>query len=229
MTTRAAKIGVAMVFLAASATAEGEDGGDEASIHVAWLDVGGVVDEIAEMAQAECRSVMRRAGRDVVWSQAVDGESGRRDEIRVILVDRVLVDPEEPRYILGATPPGPRTHPVAWIHLGSVQATIGIPPGLPTSYLTQRGRRALALALGRVVAHELVHVLAPGLEHGDGLMSWALTPDELTTGRLSLAHDHVEALERPPQGPPPAGVDLLASQALEALTDGSPTALMGSP
>ena len=35
--------------------------------------------------------------------------------------------------------------------------------------------RDLSLALGRVVAHELVHALAPSVPHGTGLMSASLS------------------------------------------------------
>ncbi|HYN02514.1 MAG TPA: hypothetical protein VE359_08720, partial [Vicinamibacteria bacterium] len=45
--------------------------------------------------------------------------------------------------------------------------------------LSPAASRALAIALGRVVAHELVHALAPSVPHGTGLMSATLTTRQL--------------------------------------------------
>jgi hypothetical protein len=46
--------------------------------------------------------------------------------------------------------------------------------------------RAFGIALGRVVAHELVHALAPSVPHGTGLMAEKLTCRQLTRPTLTF-------------------------------------------
>jgi hypothetical protein len=63
---------------------------------------------------------------------------------------------------------------------------MGLSPRGPTVTLEPASVRALGIALGRVVAHELVHALAPSVPHGAGLMSEKLTRRQLTAGRLPV-------------------------------------------
>jgi hypothetical protein len=95
---------------------------------------------------------------------------------------------------------------VVWIHVGSVRATLGFPPDFPTLDLPLKARRDLGVALGRVVAHEVVHVLVPSLEHGSGLMSPTLTRDHLISSRILLeADDAAEVRSALLDGAPPTG------------------------
>jgi hypothetical protein len=59
----------------------------------------------------------------------------------------------------------------------------------------KRGDFLLGRALGRVVAHELVHMLTGATDHShEGVFRSALTVQELVTGELPLSHDDVERL-----------------------------------
>jgi hypothetical protein len=67
------------------------------------------------------------------------------------------------------------------------------------------------MALGRVVAHELVHALAPSVPHGTGLMSALLTCRQLTAPSIPFEAEvglAVRAALRgdPPGSPPDTGV-----------------------
>lgn len=54
----------------------------------------------------------------------------------------------------------------------------------------------LGRAMGRVLAHELYHIIADTADHGrDGVAQAALTPRELTAGPLELEHEDSEAIE----------------------------------
>jgi len=56
-------------------------------------------------------------------------------------------------------------------------------------------QRLVGVALGRVVAHELVHVLAPGREHASaGVMRARMSAFHLASGRPALDEDCAEAL-----------------------------------
>jgi hypothetical protein len=169
------------------------------------------------VAQAECRSILRKAGLDLRWRRGSGGEEARPGEIRVVLVNHLVVDPRGPRTILGATPARRASnYPVVYIHLGSLRATLGIPPGFSLPDLPLLSRRNVGVALGRVVAHEIIHNLAPSLEHGDGVMSPLLRPPNLVHSHLALEPAMAEAV-RDALGcgvvPAPAGRRLLASSA----------------
>jgi hypothetical protein len=60
-----------------------------------------------------------------------------------------------------------------------------------------RGNVLLGRAMGRVLAHELYHVVADTAEHGaDGVAQAGLTARELTSGPLELDASEVAAVER---------------------------------
>jgi hypothetical protein len=187
MRARETTLGLALVGVVLVA---GDASGEEPTppaLRLAWLDVEGVAVGVDGVARSECRSVLEGAGLAVEWRRGKGGEEARRGEIRIILVDHLVMDPYARRSIMGATPAEWRQHPVAWIHVASVRATLGFPPDFPILDLPLKARRDLGVALGRVVAHEVVHVLAPGVKHGDsGLMSTMLTRNKLISPRLSM-------------------------------------------
>jgi hypothetical protein len=189
MTAREATLGVWLVGVALVA---GPASGEEPSpptVRLAWLDVDGVTAGVDGVARSECRSVLEEAGLDVEWRRGSSGEAARPGEVLVLVVDRFMVDPHAHRTIMGTTPARRRLHPVVWIHVGSVRASLGSPSGFAISDLPLMARRNLGVALGRVVAHEVVHVLTPELRHGSGVMSPLLTRDELIAPHLWLKAD----------------------------------------
>jgi hypothetical protein len=59
-----------------------------------------------------------------------------------------------------------------------------------------RGNVLLGRAMGRVLAHELYHIVANSAGHGrDGVAQAALSPRELTSGRLELEPAEVAAVQ----------------------------------
>jgi len=163
------------------------------SLRLAWVDVSAHGDGADGVAWAEARSIFEEAGIDVTWRRASAREEARPGEIRVVLVDRVLVDRASRRPVLGTTPLGPRRPGLVWVHGGSVRVVLGIPLRRAAQMLTVAQRRDLGVALGRVVAHEVVHTIVPLVGHGDQLMSSTLTREQLTSAHLSL--DRVIAIE----------------------------------
>jgi hypothetical protein len=188
MTARRATLGVALGLVLAAGRVSGEEP-SPLPLRLTWLDVEGVAVGVDGVARSECRSVLEKAGLEVKWRRGAGGEEARPGEVRVLLVDHFVVEPNQHVSIMGATPAQPRLHPVVWIHVGSVRASLGFPPDFPIADLPLRLRRDIGVALGRVVAHEIVHVLAPRLPHGSGLMSPTLTPDMLILPHLWLKAD----------------------------------------
>ncbi len=96
----------------------------------------------------------------------------------------------------------------AWVSVPEVAGTLGL-DARPGSWWPQQ-RQALARAIGRVAAHEIVHALAPQREHAaTGLMSAALGRGELTRTRIavdpltrSVVLDAVAQRQPPPRSSP---------------------------
>jgi hypothetical protein len=158
-------------------------------------------------------------GATVSWRRGEAGELARPGEVRVILLDRTAAKSGKP--VLGATPPRFDVDPFVWVHVPSVRAAIGLDPRGSAFTMAPPASRALAIALGRVVAHELVHVLAPSVPHGTGLMSALLTYRQLTAwsipfdAEVGLAVQ--AALRGDPLGPPPDTGVVAAATAPEPL------------
>lgn len=164
----------------------GELGAAPTGLRLAWLDVAGCAIGVSGIARDEAASVFARVGLDVRWRRASPSEVGRSDEVRVIVLDRLVVNPATRRPVLGSSPERKRESPFVWIHVKSIRAALGLQPGRPIYNLRLEHRRALGLALGRVAAHEVVHALAGDVPHGRGIMSNALDRRALAAPQLSF-------------------------------------------
>ncbi len=186
-----------------------------ATLRLVWLDPAGVAIGVGGLARDEARSLLARMGASVSWRRGSPREPARPDEVRVILVDRAALDPHG-RPILGATPPRFDVAPFVWVHVPSVRAVIGLSPSGSRSADDLVSERQLAIALGRVVAHEVVHALAPSVPHGTGLMSAAFTPRQLTAAALRSDPEvglAVRAALRSEPSLPPAATGVVAATA----------------
>lgn len=170
---------VSILASAAPAAAEG------APLRLAWKDPSGVAVGLEVYACAEAKDLLRKMGVAVSWRHGTSRELARPGEVRVILLDRAA-SLETGRPILGATPTTTGVAPAMWIHVPGVSSAIGL--GIRrVSELEPGDRRALGIAIGRVVAHEVVHALAPSVPHGAGLMSAALGRRQLTAVSIPFA------------------------------------------
>jgi hypothetical protein len=156
------------------------------ALRLVWLDVTGTARGVDEMARAEARSILERSGLDVIWRGGKVGELARPGEILVILLARGAVYRSSGRPVLGATPSDRRSAAHVWIHVGSVRAAIGLGSEPAAMALRARARRNLGVALGRVVAHEVVHAVAPSVAHRGELMAERLSRRDLTASAISL-------------------------------------------
>jgi hypothetical protein len=154
------------------------------ALRLVWMDPTGVGVGVEAGARDETRSLLRKMGVTVSWRRGEAGEGARPGEVRLILLDRTTGT--SGKAVLGATPSRFEVAPLVWVHVPSVRAAIGLDPGGLAYAMPPPASRALAIALGRVVAHELVHALAPSVPHGTGLMSAALTFRQLTASSIPL-------------------------------------------
>lgn len=143
-------------------------------------------------------------GVDISWRKGVlgtvyGGESLR--EIPVILLKEPPGRFKSNVQVLGLVPKGQPT--AIWIFVENVRGTLDLPRTGATS------PRALAIAVGRVIAHEIVHSLAPEFAHTKlGLMRHALDRNALV-GSARPSHSECvsavrAALRLDAPVPPPA-------------------------
>jgi hypothetical protein len=137
-----------------------------------------------EVMIGELDHLLAIAGTRVEWHWAAAGTETAPDELQVVFLDSpgrcVAGQP-----LLGSTATGQSgPPPVIWIYCPSVVRALGLrADSLRGSFFD---KRALGVALGRVVAHELVHALAPEVPHGSGLMAPGFRPETLRGPGLAL-------------------------------------------
>ena len=178
-------------------------------LRLVWVDPIGIGVGAEAGARDEARSLLQKMGATVTWRRGDAGELARPGEVRVILLDRTVAQSGKP--VLGATPPRFDGAPFVWVHVRSVRAVIGLDARGPAFTMVAAASRDLSIALGRVVAHELVHALAPSVPHGTGLMSAMLSYRQLTASSIPFDAEvglAVRAALRgdPPGSPPETGV-----------------------
>ena len=138
-----------------------------------------------EVMTGELNQLLAVAGARVEWRWAPPGTEATPDELRVVFLDSPGRGAAARSPVLGTTATGySDAPPVVWIYCPNVARSLGL-RGDPLHY-SFLARRALGVALGRVVAHELVHALAPEVPHGSGLMAHGLRPNALRGPPLAL-------------------------------------------
>lgn len=155
------------------------------TLRLAWADPSGAAGGLEALVREEASSLLEAMGVRARWRRAASDELARAGEVRVIFLDRPATR-DGGLLVLGATPPSFAVAPHVWIHVPSVRATLGVPPGRPLRSMGVLDRRVLGVALGRVVAHELVHAIAPEVPHGRGLMAASLGARALAASSIGV-------------------------------------------
>lgn len=169
-----------------------------AAVRLVWTDPSGAAAGLEPPARAEAERLLRAMGVPVAWRRGDARELSRRGEVRVILLDRPATR-EHGAPVLGATPPAFAVAPYVWVHLPGLTSSLGLVPR-PGVRWHPWDARALGVAVGRVIAHEVVHALAPSVPHGKGLMSSALTRRQLTAARIPFDPEVALALQAAVRG-----------------------------
>lgn len=174
----------AAVPLAPHAAAAGPASLPEA-IGFVWIDAGAAAPGTERSAREETLKLMRDMGVRASWRTGRTGEDAQPGELRVILLDRGAVD-RSGSPVLGSTPSQFEGQPFFWVHVPSVRGALGLDPRRAVGPAELRDRHMLGIALGRVIAHETVHALAPGIPHSEGLMAPLLKRRDLTARSLAV-------------------------------------------
>jgi hypothetical protein len=141
-------------------------------VRLSLLDLYGLAPDVVGRAEAEAAAVLGLLGGRAELGRARPGDT---HDPRALLI---VVMPGDPgpllrRTVLGAVQRDSPTR-VLWIFPRTIAAALGLTgdaAGRPTGE-----RAAFAIALGRVIAHEVVHLTCPWREHDrSGLMAARMT------------------------------------------------------
>jgi hypothetical protein len=162
-------------------------------LRLAWFDLTDVASGSELVARAEAARLLARMGAAVKWRRGASGEVHQNDGVWVVLLGEGPPASGEP--ILGATQKERSDAPVVWVRVPNVQAAIGISRSRSLRGLSPGELHRLAVALGRVIAHEVVHAVVPSVPHGNGLMSGSLSHRQLTAASIPVDGEVALALQ----------------------------------
>jgi hypothetical protein len=163
-------------------------------LRLVWFDPASAAPFAYAGVSGEVRSILGAAGVDVVWDKGAAGPLAP-GEIAVILLNaepaRVGLRP----YVMGCAIKG-YERSVLWVNLTTVAQVLGLDARSHIAW-SGRERHDVAAALGRVVAHEIVHLVAPELPHAtQGLLNATLDRYHLVYQRLRLDGDSADGFLR---------------------------------
>jgi hypothetical protein len=139
-----------------------------ADLSLVWFDPSGSLPAGYSSVTREVDAIFRGLGIELSWR--VGGNFGASDtpEVPVILLRRDPVAGRRSNRILGLVVPHQEPYRAVWVFQENVLRALGVREESPS---WPDGVDRLARALGRVVAHEIVHAVAPDTPHArEGLM-----------------------------------------------------------
>ena len=164
-------------------------------LRLVWVDPTSAAPFAYAAMSREVRSILGAAGVDVVWDKKPAGRLLSSGDLAVILLNgepaRVGLRPD----VMGCVTKGEGSSAL-WVNLTSVARVLGLDPRARNAWSALE-RHQVATALGRVIAHEIVHALAPQLPHAtQGLLSATLGRSHLVHQRLRLDGDSADGFLR---------------------------------
>lgn len=163
------------------------------ALRLVWFDPDNLASGGEIKARAEASDLLARMGAPVSWRRGAAGEAMTADETWVIVLGEAPPSASG-AVVLGATRRMAGVSTPVWVRLPNVRAAAGFSPHGPLLGLHPIDLHLFCIALGRVIAHEVVHVLAPSLPHGRGLMSGNLTRRQLTAPSIPVDPEVTVAL-----------------------------------
>jgi hypothetical protein len=155
----------------------------DAQLRVAAVELANVPSLSFETMVVQLDALLAGSGVRLLWRRSGPGEETARDELRVVFLGAPGRGAHAGHPILAASgPTGPA--PTVWVYMPTVRAALGLPRA--TRFESFLAQRAMGVALGRVLAHELVHLLAPQVPHGTGVMAPRFRLTELGRGAMAL-------------------------------------------
>lgn len=141
---------------------------NERHLDLVYVDVQGSAPFALRGLQREATRILGEIGVNTRWRKGGPSVTASDQELTIVLLDR---SPRIPPHVLGATILNDKSVRTVWVYFSHVARALGIDPDRPGAW-SGRDVSVLATALGRVVAHEIVHALAPQVPHSlGGLMA----------------------------------------------------------
>ena len=136
---------------------------------VVWIDLAGLPHLAQEVARSEAADVLRDVGLSPLWRVGRASEMLGAHELPVVLLRRDLSARKGAARVLGACAPRSAS-PRAWVYLENLAWVMGVPTH--DGPLTVEQMVRLGRAIGRIVAHEVIHAVAPAVGHSrSGVMA----------------------------------------------------------
>ena len=142
-----------------------------ADLSLVWYDPSGGLEGAFPILADEVRSIFRGLGVEASWRIGGTYGGAALPEVPVILLREDPMRRRRSERVLGLVVPDQEPQRAVWAFLENLRTALG----LGRHPRDPQEAEALARALGRVVAHEVIHAIAPEAPHaGEGLMRHAL-------------------------------------------------------
>lgn len=162
-------------------------------LHLVWIDVLGAAPYAFQNASRETSQILADAGVQAAWTLGEAATVTTEDHLKIVLMPGTTNGARLPEHVMGGTRSGEPSH-TTWIYLSNVLWALGLRDGAARR-LSAQEEEQVARALGRVAAHEIVHAVAPGVQHSaHGLMAGTLGRAALIRDSVSLAPAERSAL-----------------------------------
>jgi hypothetical protein len=154
------------------------------SLKVEWHDPARALPFSSHRVGDEVRAYFGRLGVEIDWRRRRTPSIDPEARAVILLATSPWPEPEN-RKVTGVVKRDAVNPSKLWVVLSTTKWVLGFPPGRGPLSTTQEQR--LARALGRIVAHELVHTIVPRHSHTEtGLMRSVLNRRELLAPSLEL-------------------------------------------
>jgi hypothetical protein len=157
-----------------------------------WFDVAGQAETLFADATRELRALFGDADLTFAWHRGTSGSAADVD-VNVIVVE---TSPGVPRRVMGTSHHIEDAPHTVHVFLRHVRQALGL-DARPGQALLPRHRAQLGRAVGRVIAHEIVHTYAPSRaseSEGEGLRRAQLDPCFLRKEQVRLDPAAVRAV-----------------------------------
>jgi hypothetical protein len=151
---------------------------------VVWIDLAGVPAAAQEAARHEAAAVLEDVGLTPRWRVGAAQDLLGPHDLPVVLLRHDHSARKGHQRVLGACTPRSGS-PRAWVYLENLAWAMGVPAYDGPMTLQQSAR--LGRAIGRIVAHEVIHAVAPALGHASsGVMSPRFSRNDLLSLHLPV-------------------------------------------
>ncbi|HUG55144.1 MAG TPA: hypothetical protein VMR21_16170 [Vicinamibacteria bacterium] len=154
-------------------------------LQLVWVDPSGLAPAAYAKIVTESGKALRDLGAELQWTVGTRGAVLEPEALAVIAVRTHAAGPSAGRHVLGATPPGPQRPPAVWVYPDQVAWALGLDFGARASW-NKIAHGDFALALARVVSHEVAHALGARAHTRSGLMAATLDRHALRAASLRL-------------------------------------------